>query len=263
LNVTYANGRGARQLSGLTGLVTGAGSGIGRATAIALAEQGMRVILVGRRESSLHDAVEEIGSGNGHAIARSCDLADADAVTRLVQAIMRDLAGQLTILVHSAAMYSIGAVEEASVGQFDIVFRTNVRAPFQLTKLLLPALRRARGDIVFVNSSAAFNSSPNIGLYAASKAALTALADSLRHEVSSAGVRVLSVYPGRVTPMQEAISLADNREYVPEPPLQPTDVAQLIVNALALGTTAELTDLHVRPLHKLNGSEHKKSLDWD
>jgi NAD(P)-dependent dehydrogenase (short-subunit alcohol dehydrogenase family) len=161
-------------------------------------------------------------------------------------------------------MYSIGAVEEASVGQFDIVFRTNVRAPFQLTKLLLPALRRACGDIVFVNSSAAFNSPPNVGLYAASKAALTALADSLRHEVSSAGVRVLSVYPGRVTtPVQEATSLADNREYVPEPPLQPTDVAQLIVNALALGTTAELTDLHVRPLHKLNGSEHEKLLDWD
>jgi NAD(P)-dependent dehydrogenase (short-subunit alcohol dehydrogenase family) len=264
LNVAYANGRAVPQLTGLTALVTGAGSGIGRATAIALADQGMRVILVGRRESLLHEAEQEISHGNGHAIARSCDLADADSVTRLVQTVMEDLAGRLAILVHSAAMYSIGAVEDTSVGQFDLVFRTNVRAPLQLTQLLLPAIRRAHGDIVFVNSSAALHSPPNVSLYAASKAALTALADSLRQEVNSAGIRVLSVYPGRVaTPMQEAISLADNREYVPDQLLQPTDVAQLIVNALLLGTTAELTDLHVRPLYKPKGSERRKSLDWD
>jgi len=251
LNVTHANERCERQLSGLTGLVTGAGSGIGRATATALADHGMRVILVGRRESLLHEAVEEISHGNGHALARSCDLSDADAVTRLAQTVLDEVTGRLAILVHSAAMYSIGAIEQTSVEQFDTIFRTNVRAPFQLTQLLLPALRAARGDVVFVNSSAASNSPANVGPYAASKAALTALADSLRHEVNSAGVRVLSVYLGRVaTPMQEAISLAANREYQPELLLQPADVAHLIVNALSLGTTAELTELRVRPRHR-------------
>ena len=254
MNITYTDYRARRRLSGLTALVTGAGSGIGRATAIALADHGMQVILVGRRESTLHETVEEIIDKNGQAIARSCDLADEDSVTLLARTVMDEVAGRLATLVHSAAIYSMGVIEEVTIGQFDLIFRTNVRAPFQLTKLLLPALRRARGDIVFINSSAAFSSPPYVGLYAASKAALKALADSLRHEVNPEGVRVLNVYPGRVaTPMQEAISLAEDHEYVPEQLLQPADIANTIVSALSLSTTAELTDLHIRPLHKPKG----------
>jgi NAD(P)-dependent dehydrogenase (short-subunit alcohol dehydrogenase family) len=224
----------------------------------------MRVILVGRRESLLHETVEEISQSKGHAIARSCDLTDAAAVKRLAQGVLKEVAGRLAILVHSAAMYSMGPIEKTSIGQLDLVFRTNVRAPVQLTQLLLPALRRARGDIVFINSSAAFNPPVNVGPYAASKAALRALADSLRHEVNSHGIRVLNVYPGRVaTPMQEAISSADAREYQPEQLLQPADVAHAIMSALSLGTTAELTELHIRPLHKPNGPEGRKSPGWD
>jgi NAD(P)-dependent dehydrogenase (short-subunit alcohol dehydrogenase family) len=161
-------------------------------------------------------------------------------------------------------MHSMGTIEETSLAQFDYIFRTNVRAPLQLTQLLLPALREAHGDIVFVNSSTAFSAPPNVGPYAASKAALKALADSLRHEVNSAGVRVLSVYPGRVaTPMQEIISSADGLEYTPELLLQPADVAHAIVSALSLGTTAELTELHIRPLRKPATLGPRKSSGWE
>jgi NAD(P)-dependent dehydrogenase (short-subunit alcohol dehydrogenase family) len=264
MNVTHANKRQERQLDGLTCLVTGAGSGIGRATAIALADHGMRVILVGRRESLLHETVEEISQSKGDARARSCDLADAVAVTRLAKAVHDEVAGRLSILVHSAAMYSIGPIENPLVGQFDLVFRTSVRAPFQLTQLLLPALRRARGDIVFVNSSTAFNSPVNVGPYAASKAALRALADSLRQEVNSYGLRVLNVYTGReATPLQGAVSSADSHEYLSEQLLQPADVAHAIISALSMGPGTELTDLHILPRQKPKRSERRESPGWD
>jgi len=263
MNVTYADRRSERLFSGLCGLVTGAGSGIGRATAIALADHGMQLTLVGTRESLLHETLEEISHSKGHAIARSCDLSDADAVTRLARSVLEDVAGRLAILVHCAEMHSVGSIDQTSTGQFDIAFRTNVRTPFQLTQLLLPALRGAGGDIVFVNSSAALDAAPDVGPYAASNAALRALADTLRHEVSCDGVRVLNVYPGTIaTSMRDDIPLADIHELM-ESVVQPADVAHTIVSALSLGTTTEVTELYIRPVHRARRSEPRKSPGWD
>jgi NADP-dependent 3-hydroxy acid dehydrogenase YdfG len=100
-----------------------------------------------------------------------------------------------------------------------------------------------------MNSSV--GSAPEVGFYSASKHALKAFADTLRAEANPAGVRVLSVYPGRTaTPMQESIFAAEGRSYDPSRLLQPEDVAEMVLAALCLPRTAEVTDLHIRPLQK-------------
>jgi NADP-dependent 3-hydroxy acid dehydrogenase YdfG len=116
---------------------------------------------------------------------------------------------------------------------------------------LLPALKRARGQIVFVNSSAALRASADNVLYASTKAALKALADGLREEVNRDGVRVVTIYAGRTaTPMQASVHEFEGRTYEPELLMQPEDLAHLVLAALTLPATAEVTDLSVRPTAK-------------
>jgi NADP-dependent 3-hydroxy acid dehydrogenase YdfG len=107
------------------------------------------------------------------------------------------------------------------------------------------------GQVVFINSSGALNAKPASVQYDATKHALKAIADGLRGEVNAAGVRVLSVYLGRTaTDMQARIHQAEGKTYCPELLLQPESVASVIVNALGLARTAEVTDIHIRPMIK-------------
>jgi NADP-dependent 3-hydroxy acid dehydrogenase YdfG len=115
-------------------------------------------------------------------------------------------------------------------------------------------LRSRQGQIVFINSSVAVvNARAKLGQYAASKHALKAIADSLREEVNADGLRVISVYPGRTaTPMQAAVHEMEGRAYHPEHLMQPDDVAAMVINALSLPPSAEVTDIMIRPLTKPN-----------
>jgi NADP-dependent 3-hydroxy acid dehydrogenase YdfG len=133
----------------------------------------------------------------------------------------------------------------------DRQYRINVRAPYMLTQALLPMLKSRRGQIVFINSSAGLNARANVSQYAATKHALKAVADSLREEINAEGLRVLSVYPGRTaTPMQADVHTMEGRAYRPDRLMQPEDVAAVVINALSLPSSAEVTDIHVRPLIK-------------
>ena len=117
-----------------------------------------------------------------------------------------------------------------------------------MTRELLPLLRASRGQVVFVNSSAVFTRPSHCGAYIATKAALHGLADALRSEVNEAGVRVLSVFPGRTaTPMQEDLHRAEGTPYRPERLLQADDVATAVMGALAMPRSAEVTDIRIRP----------------
>jgi NADP-dependent 3-hydroxy acid dehydrogenase YdfG len=147
-------------------------------------------------------------------------------------------------------------MERARLTDFDFQYATNVRAPYALTQRLLPSLMAARGQIVFINSSVGLTAKrPDIGQYAATKHALKAIADSLREEVNPKGLRVLTVYLGRTaTPMQETISRQEGRAYHPETLLQPEDVASVVLNALMLPPTAEVTDISIRPMARPKGN---------
>jgi NAD(P)-dependent dehydrogenase (short-subunit alcohol dehydrogenase family) len=238
--------------SPVVAVVTGASSGIGRAIAVAFGRQGTTVMLVGRSEEGLRATAALVVSAGGAALPHACDLADDAALTTLVRAVEAFAPGGLRMLVHSAGAHAMRTVDETTVADFDALYRVNVRAPFALTRALLPLLRMAGGDVVFVNTSSAITPGASVAAYAASKAALRAFADSLRHEVNPSGVRVLSVFPGRTaTPLQRRLFELEGRSYDAEKLLQPDDVAAAIVSSVALPRTAELTELMIRPARKL------------
>ncbi len=231
---------------GKVALVTGAGSGIGRAVAIALGRSGARLHLVGRREAALAGAAEEIPDAH----VNPADVSTDAGIARIAREIAAG-PGRLDILVHSAAIYARGLVASEPVSRLDTLLAANVRAPYALTQALLLLLTRSRGEIVFINSTAIWQNAPGLAQYAASKQALQAFANNLRAEVNREGIRVLSVYVGRTaTPMQAGIFAAEGRPYAPERLLQPEDVAASILAAISLPRTAEVTDLTIRPMMK-------------
>lgn len=237
-------------LTNQVALVTGAGSGIGKAIALALAAQGTALWLVGRVREKLEGVAE---SARGTASNVSCipmDLTHDQDITGLAARLRQDI-GHVDLLVHCAGEIIPAPLESAAISDLDRQYHINVRAPYLLTQALLPMLRSRRGQIVFVNSSAGQMAGANVSQYAATKHALRAIADSLRQEVNEDGIRVLSVYPGRTaSPMQAAVHAIEGATYHPDQLLQPGDVAAIVVSALSLPRTAEVTDIQVRPFRK-------------
>jgi NADP-dependent 3-hydroxy acid dehydrogenase YdfG len=231
-------------------VVTGASSGIGKATALSLAEHGATVCLVARRLEQL-----EIIASSSRAIppklrAYQADLSRDEDISHLTRRLKEDL-GSIDILIHSAGVFSLAPIDKASVTDFERQYRTNVVAPYALTQALLPMLRSRHGDIVFINSTAGLVARAKVSQYAATKHALKAIADSLREEVSEDGIRVLSVYAGRTaSPMQVTVHAMENKEYQPRNLIQPTDIASMIVSVLSLPRTAEVTEIRMRPFKR-------------
>lgn len=233
-----------------TAVVTGGGSGIGEAVAVALAEEGAMVALVGRRLEKLEAVARRIEELGARALCYPADLERDEQLTDLVQNVTADLGG-VDVLVHSAGMLEKARVEAGPLSDFDRHFRVNVRAAYALTQGLLPSLKSRQGEVVFINSSAGIAAKPCFSQYDASKHALRALADSLRAEVNESGVRVLSAFLGRTaSEIQARLHDEERRPYRPELLLQPHDVASAILGALTLPRTAEITDIHIRPMIK-------------
>jgi NADP-dependent 3-hydroxy acid dehydrogenase YdfG len=236
--------------NGQVAVVTGASSGIGKAIALRLALQGARLCLVGRDRDALALVAEQTRPADQETLAYQADLARDEQIDGLAARLEQDV-GRVDILIHSAGVIALSHLDRALVEEFDRQYRINVRAPFLLTQRLLPMLLDRQGQIVFINSSAGLRASAGAGQYAATKHALKALADSLREEVNAAGVRVISIFPGRTaSPMQAHVHAHEGRAYLPERLLQPDDVAAVVVHALGLPATAEVTDVSVRPLKK-------------
>jgi len=241
-----------RKLETKNAVVTGASSGIGRSIAYALAKRGFNLFLLGRNEAKLGESKRQLEQMSSSVQSVFCDLSSADDIYRTAESI-RDSVQGIDILIHSAGSIILGKLEAVTDAEFDQQFSVNTRAPFLLTRSLLPAIKKQRGQIVFLNSSIAQQKArANLGAYAGSKYALRAIADSLREEVNADGVRVLSVYPGRTaTAMQEYIFEQENMVYRKDQLLQPEDVAQSVIDALTLPRTAETTDILIRPFKNI------------
>jgi NAD(P)-dependent dehydrogenase (short-subunit alcohol dehydrogenase family) len=231
-------------------VITGAGSGIGKAIALALGEQGARLVLIGRRASPLESVAEAARGVGVEARVYPADMARTEDIRALAARLRRDFT-RCDVLVHSAGIHLRGSVGKAPAEEFDLHYQTNLLGPYLLTQELLPMLLEQRGQIVFVNSTAGLISRAQIGQFAATKHGLKAIADSLRDEVNPQGVRVLSVYPGRTaTPNQQRLHELEQRPYRPERLMQPEDVAAITVHALCLPRTAEVTEIKIRPMLK-------------
>ena len=234
-----------------TAVVTGASSGIGAAIALCLSAEGAKLRLIGRNADALDAVAQGARKNSSQVLTYRADLSVDEDLSKLQEDLQRDCDG-IDILVHSAGVIAMGPLKTASLTDFDRQYQTNVRAPFALTQALLPMLRAQHGSVVFINSSAGLNTRAGISQYSATKHALKAVADSLRAEVNSDGIRILSVYPGRTaSPQQAAIHEAEGKTYSPELLMQPEDVARIIVDALKVHRTAEVTDISIRPMKKI------------
>ncbi|WP_319405999.1 SDR family oxidoreductase [uncultured Desulfosarcina sp.] len=238
------------ELKNKIAVVTGASSGIGKAIALGLAKKGVATFLLGRNLKALQQVAEIARQTSARSQFFAVDLASVQEIRKIADSLKKE-AACIDILIHSAGIIAFGPHESASLEDFDRQFQINVRAPYALTQCLLPLVKDCRGQVVFINSSAGLNAGAKVGQYAATKFALKAIADSFRLEINSDGVRVLSVYPGRTaSPMQAAIFKMEGREYHPELLMQPEDVADVILNALTIPRSAEVTEISVRPFIK-------------
>jgi NADP-dependent 3-hydroxy acid dehydrogenase YdfG len=219
-------------------LVTGASRGIGAAVARALAPTH-DLLLGGRDADALKAAAADLPGAREWPVELTDPVALADAVAGI---------DRLEVLVHSAGIGPLGTVENSPAEQWRRTFEVNVVAVAELTRLLLPALRAAGGQVVCINSGAGHTARPGWASYAASKFALRAFADALRAEEAANGVRVTSIHPGRTdTDMQRAVVAHEGGEYDAGRFLRPESVARAVLLAVTVPPDADVTELSIRP----------------
>ena len=218
-------------------LVTGASRGIGAAVATALAPT--HDLLLGGRDTTALAAVA--GRLGGRALPWPVDLTDPAALAAATERI-----DEVDVVVHSAGVGQLGTVAELGPELWRGQYEVNVVAVAELTRLLLPALRVARGTVVCLNSGAGLAARPGWGAYAASKFALRAFTDALRAEEPS--LRVCSVHPGRVdTDMQRTVVAHEGGDYDATRVLRPESVAAAVLAAVTAAPDAHITEVVIRP----------------
>lgn len=223
------------QLAGKVALVTGAGSGIGQATALAFAAQGAAVVLAGRRQAELEAVAAQITAAGGRAMAVPTDVSEEAQVVALVKRTVDEF-GRLDAAFNNAGVTSYGSIEQLTGDDFDRVFATNVKGVWLLVKheiLAMRALGRG-GAIVNTSSIAATGGTAGLSIYGASKGALDAMTRAVAVEVGPEGIRINNVSPGlTVTPMTEGMPAEMMDAVAAYTPLkrigQPADVADVAV----------------------------------
>lgn len=220
-------------------IVTGASSGIGRATALALAQAGVSVVASGRAQSALESTVAEIGHGGGAAIAVVADLTTAGAADAVVSAAVTRFGG-IDVVVNAAGIIAFGSTDQTSDDLWERMMATNVTAPFRLMRAAFPHLKTRRGNVVNVSSVNGRRVFPGLAAYNTSKGAIDHLTRCAAIDWAPHGVRVNAVNPGvTVTNLHRragldeekyAAFLARSKETHPlGRPGQVNDVASLIV----------------------------------
>ncbi|GAA2759294.1 SDR family oxidoreductase [Actinopolymorpha rutila] len=235
-------------LSGRRVLVAGASSGMGRATALAAARAGARLVLFARRADALTKLAEEIGAAGGQALVVAGDATDADAVGRAVDVAVREYGG-LDVLVNSVGTnVRERSLTELGPAGWRELLSTNLDAAYVLTQAVLPTFR-AQGDglLVHISSSAAKRPDASGVGYQASKAGVAALAHATMEEERANGIRVSVLFPGFTdTPLVERRPVAPTPEQLAAA-LRPDDVARMCLAVMALPSRAYVPELLLYP----------------
>jgi len=219
-------------LNGKIAVISGASSGIGRALAIALAKEGMLLYLLGRDKKKLKELAKIVESKGSQAKIAAFDLTNGNEVKKFASDFKKRFK-VLDLLVHSAGAVKLGQVAKAKLKDFDLQYKINLRAPFQLTQVLLEPLQNTESQIIFINSGSGLRSNANWSQYAASKHGLKAVADSLRQELQGSKAKVISFYPGRTaTDMQKRVRKMENADYNPNDYIQVDDFVKIIINTI-------------------------------
>lgn len=221
-----------QDITGKVALITGAGRGIGRATAIAFAQEGIHVGLVGRTLENLKKVEAELKEYGVKVAIAAADVSDIDSITGAVESIRTEL-GPIDILINNAGISKFGSFMELTPEEWTNILNVNVNGVYYTTRAVLPEMiERNTGDIINISSTAGQKGGPITSAYSASKAAVIGLSESLMMEVRKHNIRVTTLTPSTVaTDMAVELNLTDGN---PDKVMQPEDMAELMVAQLKL-----------------------------
>lgn len=225
-------------LKGKNALITGGGRGLGKATALAFAKEGINVAITGRNEQLLKETISELTALGVQATYAVFDVADFDAVTTVIAKLNTDF-GTFDILVNNAGVAAFGSVLDMDPKTWKDIIETNLLGTYYVTKAVLPQLiEKNEGDIINVSSTAGLNGAATTSAYSASKFGVIGFSDSLMREVRKNNIRVCTLMPSTIaSDMSKELKLTDGN---PDTVLQPEDFAELIVANLKLPRRAML-----------------------
>jgi NADP-dependent 3-hydroxy acid dehydrogenase YdfG len=244
-------------LDGTVALVTGASSGIGRATAQQLAAEGAAVALVARRRDRLEELAAVIRDGGGRALAVETDLAEREQAENAVQRTVDEL-GRLDTVVNNAGVMLLGPALASPTVDWDTMITLNIQAQLYVTHAALPHLIRAAADgprrvadVVTISSTAGRVARPGAGVYALTKFGVAAFSESLRQELISQRVRVSVVEPGTVdtelvSHNRDEVRAAAQRQTAEIEPLRPEDIADAVAYIVTRDRRVAVNELLVR-----------------
>ncbi|SNC74574.1 3-oxoacyl-[acyl-carrier protein] reductase [Hymenobacter gelipurpurascens] len=219
-------------IEGKNALVTGAGKGIGRAVAVALAHEGVNVALLARTESQLREVAQEIEALGVKAVVVTADVADRASVEKAVGQALTEL-GTLDILINNAGIGTFAKLVDMDPAEWEKIIQVNLMGTYYTTRAVLPQMiARETGDIINIASTAGQRGAATTSAYSASKFAILGLTESLMQEVRKHNIRVSALTPSTVaTELAISNNLTDGN---PDKVMQPEDLAEFIVSQLKL-----------------------------
>ncbi|RFC54738.1 3-ketoacyl-ACP reductase [Brumimicrobium aurantiacum] len=227
------------KLKNKNAIITGGGRGLGKATAIAFAKEGINIAITGRNETVLQETVNELKELGVNAIYATFDVSDYEAVKGGIKSIIEEL-GSVDILVNNAGIAAFGTLNDMKVEDWSQIIQTNVMGMYYVTKEVLPHLiDQNDGEIINVSSTAGLSGNATTSAYSASKFAVIGMSESLMKEVRKNNIRVCTLTPSTiVSDMSVGLGIAnhDTEDSV----LQPEDFAELVVAGLKLPKRAML-----------------------
>lgn len=226
-------------LKGKKAIITGGSRGLGKATALAFAKEGIDVAITGRNEKSLQETVAELKALGVNATYALFNVGNYEEVHKGIKSIIADF-GSVDILVNNAGIAAFGSLNDMKVDQWSEIIQTNVMGMYFVTKEVLPYLiEKNEGDIFNVASTAGLNGNANTSAYSASKFAVIGMSESLMKEVRKNNIRVCTLTPSTIaSDMSIELGIANNNSE--DSVLQPEDFAELIVAGLKLPRRAML-----------------------